>query len=93
MVLGFPAVLLLASDHKDRLARAKLAKPGDRRGGDVELAVGRGPQQAQVVDSPVLRPARAARSLAKKHDVLGRRTRAEQQADAASSSLTITRMG
>ena len=84
MVLGFPAVLLLASDHKDLLAGAKLAKPGDIRGGDVALAVGRGPQQAQVVDPPVLRPARAARSLAKKHDVLGRRIHGEQQADAAS---------
>jgi hypothetical protein len=84
MVLGFPAVLLLACDHKDLLARAKLAKPCDIRGGDVALAVGRRPQQAQLVDPPVLRPARAARSLAKKHDVLGRRPHAEEQANAAS---------
>ena len=83
MVLGSPAVLLLASDHKDLLAGAGLAKPGDIRGGDVALAVGRGPQQTQVVDPPVLRPAPAARSLAKEHDVLGCRIHAEQQADAA----------
>jgi hypothetical protein len=42
MVLGFPAVFLLAGDHKDLLAGAGLAKPGDIRDGDVALAVGCG---------------------------------------------------
>ena len=42
-----------------------------------------GPQQAEVIDPPVLRPARAARGLAKKHDVFRRRPHVEQQAHAA----------
>jgi hypothetical protein len=68
MVLGFPAVLLLAGDHKDLLAGAGLAKPSDIRGGDVALAVGCGTQQSQVIDPPMLHSARAARCLAEEHE-------------------------
>jgi hypothetical protein len=57
MVVGFPAVLPVAGDHKDLVAGAGLAKPGDIRGGDVALAVGRGPQQSQVILMIFLIPA------------------------------------
>lgn len=70
-------------DGEERWAGAGFAKPGDIRGGDVALAVGRGPQKSQVIDPSLLHPARAAPSLAEEHDVLGRRTHAEQQADAS----------
>src|ERR1035441_8333664 len=48
MVLGFPAVLLLAGDHKDLLAGAGLAKPGDIWDGDVALAVGRSKSKSRA---------------------------------------------
>ena len=39
LVLGFPAVLLLAGDQEDLLAGPGLAKPGGVLGGDIALAV------------------------------------------------------
>src|ERR1039458_7639403 len=67
VILGFPAVLHLASDDEDLLTGAGLAKPGGVLSGDVALAVGRRPEQAQVADPALLHPASAAWGLPKEH--------------------------
>jgi hypothetical protein len=79
MVLGFPAVLVLASDHKDLLPGPGFTIPGHICGGDIALAAGCRPRQAQVGDPPLLHPAGAARGLAKEHEVFHHRTHRQAQ--------------
>jgi subtilisin-like proprotein convertase family protein len=93
VVLGFPAVLLLAGDHKDLLPGAGLPVLGDIRGGDVTLAVGRRTRQAQVADPPLLHPASAARRLAKDHDVFHRRTHCQPQPQVAGFVIVNGQVG
>ena len=68
--------LLLTGDDKNLLTGPGVAKPGGAQVGDVALAVGGGPQKAQVMDPPTLHSARPARGLAEDHDALADRPQA-----------------
>ena len=54
MLGGLPAVLLLAGDDEEPLARARLAEAGGVEGGDVASASLGGRQQAEVNDTAAL---------------------------------------
>ena len=73
LVIVFPAVLLLAGYDEHPFARARRAIPRNIHGRDIAQSVLGGGQQAQIGDVASLPPARAARRLAKDHDVFGHR--------------------